>query len=88
MQPRNVASCGDTVVAGLISEQSECYASPPTAVIPVLNHDSRAQECPSVGRACYLNAGDYAALCWPVLERLTAAKLVSDMSTAAAACGS
>jgi len=35
-----------------------------------------------------LNAGDYAALCWPVLERLTAAKLVSGMSTAAAARGS
>jgi len=80
------ASCVDTVVAGLISEQSECYASPPTAVIPVLNHDSCAQKCPSVGRA--LNAGDYSALCWPVLERLTAAKLVSGMSTAAAARGS
>jgi len=40
-----LSSCGDTAVAGLISEQSECYASPPTAVIPVLNHDSRAQEC-------------------------------------------
>jgi len=51
-----------------------------------LNRDSRAQECPSVGRA--LNAGDYSALCWPVLERLTAAKLVSGMSTAAAARGS
>jgi len=35
-----------------------------------------------------LNAGDYAALCWPVLEHLTAAKLVSGMSTAAAAHGS
>ena len=35
-----------------------------------------------------LNAGDYVALCWPVLERLTAAKLVSGMSTAAAARGS
>jgi len=35
-----------------------------------------------------LNAGDYAALCWPVLERLTAATLVSGMSTAAAARGS
>jgi len=35
-----------------------------------------------------LNAGDYAALCWPVLEHLTAAKLVSDLSTAAAARGS
>jgi len=35
-----------------------------------------------------LNAGDYVVLCWPVLERLTAAKLVSGMSTAAAACGS
>jgi len=34
-----------------------------------------------------LNAGDYAALCWPVLERLTAAKLIG-MSTAAAARGS
>jgi len=31
-----------------------------------------------------LHAGDYAASCWPVLERLTAAKLVSGMSTAAA----
>jgi len=44
------ASCGDTAVAGLISEQSECYASPPTAMIPVLNHDSRAQDYPSVRR--------------------------------------
>jgi len=35
-----------------------------------------------------LNAGDYAELCWPVLERLTAAKLVSGMSAAAAARGS
>jgi len=35
-----------------------------------------------------LNAVDYAAACWPVLERLTAAKLVSGMSTAAAARGS
>ena len=83
------ASCGDTAVAGLIPEQSECYASPSTAVIPVLNHDSCAQECPSVGRArSRLNAGDYAASCWPVLERLTAAKLVSGMSTAAAVRGS
>jgi len=31
---------------------------------------------------------DYAALCWPVLERLMAATLVSGMSTAAAARGS
>jgi len=31
-----------------------------------------------------LYAGDYAVLCWPVLERLTAAKLVSGMSMAAA----
>ena len=35
-----------------------------------------------------LNAGDYVALCWPVLERLTAAKLVSGISTAATARGS
>jgi len=35
-----------------------------------------------------LNAGDYVALRWPVLEHLTAAKLVSDMSTEAAARGS
>jgi len=35
-----------------------------------------------------LHAGDYASLCWPVLERLMAAILVSDMSTAAAARGS
>jgi len=35
-----------------------------------------------------LNASDYTALCWPVLERLTAAKLVNGMSTAAAARGS
>ena len=32
-----------------------------------------------------LNASDYAALCWPVLERLTAAKLVNGISTAASA---
>jgi len=57
MQPRDVASCGDTAVAGLISEQSECYISPSTAVIPVLNHDSRAQECPSVGRAQSFECG-------------------------------
>jgi len=35
-----------------------------------------------------LNAGDYAALSWPVLECLTAAKLVSGLCTAAAARGS
>jgi len=35
-----------------------------------------------------MNAGDYTALCWPVLEHLTAAKLVSGMSTAAAVRGS
>jgi len=35
-----------------------------------------------------LNAGDYGALCWPVFERLTAAKLINRMSTAAAARGS
>jgi len=35
-----------------------------------------------------LNAADYAALRWPVLERLTAAKLVSGMTTAAAVRGS
>ena len=35
-----------------------------------------------------LNAVNYVALCWPVSERLTAAKLVSGMSTAAAARGS
>jgi len=33
MQPRDVTSCGDTAVAGLISEQSECYASPPTELV-------------------------------------------------------
>ena len=45
------ASCGDTAVAGLISEQSECEcnASPPTAVIHVLTRDGRAQESTSVG---------------------------------------
>jgi len=31
-----------------------------------------------------LNAGDYAAFCWPVLERLTAAVLISGLSTEAA----
>jgi len=35
-----------------------------------------------------LNAGDYVALCWPVLERLTAALLISCLGTAAAARGS
>ena len=35
-----------------------------------------------------LNALHYATLCWPVLERLTAAKLVSGLGTAAAARGS
>jgi len=68
MQPRDVASCGDTTVAGLISEQSECYASPLTAVIHVPRN---AHLLDVRGR---LNVGDYAALCWPVLERLTAAK--------------
>jgi len=75
------ASRGDTVVAGLLS-------SPHTAVIHVLNRDSRACRnahlLDSRGR---LNAV-YAALCWPVLERLTAAALVSGLSTAAAARGS
>ena len=47
MQPRDVGIMQRTAVAGLISEQSECNASPPTAVNHVLTHDSRAQE--SVG---------------------------------------
>jgi len=34
-----------------------------------------------------VNADDYAALCWPVLERLTAAVLISGLNTAEAACG-
>ena len=88
MQPRDVASCGDTAVAGLISEQSECYASPPTAVIPVLNHDSRAPECPSVGRTWSFECRWLRGVVFPVLERLTAATLVSGMSTAAAVRGS
>jgi len=57
MQPWDVASCGNTAVAGLISEQSECYAFPPTAVIPILNHDSHAQECPAVGCARSFECG-------------------------------
>jgi len=32
-------------------------------------------------RGC-LNVSDYAALCWPVLERLTAAVLVSGLNAA------
>jgi len=48
MWPRDVDIMRRTAVAGLISEQSECYASPPTAMIPILNHDSRAQECQSI----------------------------------------
>jgi len=35
-----------------------------------------------------LNAGDYAALCWSVLEPLTTAVLVSGLCMAAAARGS
>jgi len=35
-----------------------------------------------------LNAGDYEALCWPVLECLMAALLTSGLGTAAVACGS
>jgi len=74
------ASCGDTA-----TKQSECNASPPASMIHVLNRDSRACRnahlLDSRGR---LNAV-YAALCWPVLERLTAAILVSDLSRAAAA---
>ena len=69
MRPRDVASCGDMAVAGLISEQSECYTSPTTAVIPVLNHDSRACRNAHLLDACgRLNAGNYAALCWGVWE--------------------
>ena len=49
MQTHDVGIMRRTAVAGLITEQSECDASPPTAVIHVLTHDSRAQECPSVG---------------------------------------
>jgi len=29
-----------------------------------------------------LNADDYAALCWPVLQRLTAAVVISGLNTA------
>jgi len=34
------------------------------------------------------HAGDYRALCWPVMERLTAAVLISRRNTAEAARGS
>jgi len=51
MQPRHVDIMRRTAVAGLISQHSECNVSRPTAVIHVLTHDSRAQECPSVGLA-------------------------------------
>jgi len=56
---------------------------------PRLNHDSRACRNAHLLDACSrLNADDYVVLCRPVLKRLTAAKLVSGMSTAAAARGS
>jgi len=51
------ASCGDMTVAGHISEQRKCYASPPTAVIHILTHDSCAQECPSVGLVWLFECG-------------------------------
>jgi len=57
---------------------------PPTAVIHVLNHDSRAQECPAVGLTQSFECGDYAALCWPVLEHLMAAVLISQQKQHAA----
>ena len=63
MQPLGVGIMRWAAVAGLISEQSERNASPPTSVIHVLTHDSRAQECPSVGLMWSFECGDYAAMC-------------------------
>jgi len=89
MQPRDVDIMRRSAVTGLISEQSECYAPHPQPWFRVLNHDSRAcTNAHLLDAHSRLNADDYAAFCWPALERLTAAKLVSDMSTAAAARGS
>jgi len=51
-------------------------------MIHVLTHDSHLLD--SCSR---LNAGDYAALCWPVLERLTVAVLIRDLNIVEAACG-
>jgi len=79
------ASYGDMAVAGLISKQSKCYASPPTAVSHILTHVSHAQEWPSVGLLRLFECRDYASLYWPVLERLMTALLVRGLSTAAAA---
>ena len=52
--------------------------------LPMTAMPSNAHLLDACGR---LNAGDNTAFYWPVLERLTAAKLVSGMSTAAAARG-
>jgi len=87
MQPRVVGIMRWTAVAGLISEQSEYNASPPTAVIHALTHDSRARNVHLLDSRGRLNAGDYAALCLPVLERLVAAVLISGLNTTEAAHG-
>ena len=76
-----------TAVAGLISEQSECNASAPTAVIHALTHDSRAWNVHLLDSRGRLNAGDYAALCSPVLEHLVAAVVISGRNTTEAARG-
>ena len=74
MQPRDV---------GIMWRYGSSWASQSRAnVTPPHPHACRnAHLLDSRGR---LNAV-YAALCWPVLERLTAAILVSDLSRAAAA---
>jgi len=51
MQPQDVGIMQQMAVAGLISEQSEYNASPPTAVIYVLTHDSHAQESVALTRS-------------------------------------
>ena len=58
MQPRDVASCGDTAVAGLISEQSECNAFPPTAVIHVFLMTAVPRNVHLLDSRGRLNAGD------------------------------
>jgi len=48
MQPRDVGILQRYCSSWAYLRAERIYASPPTAVIPVLNHDSCAQECPPI----------------------------------------
>jgi len=63
------------------------FSAPPASVIHVLNRDNRACRNAHLLDSCGRLNAVYAALYWPVLECLTVAILVSDLSRAAAARG-